>query len=128
MVAHAIDLRFDIVVDRGTEEDRDGEEIADFADVMLNVRNAKQMPVTIELRQLSNAEPGAKIVNSSRRVGRKFGDYAWRFRVAANSADTLTYRLRTPYPEEEDEPAAKGADMVLRWHRTEVRVPIVPVN
>jgi hypothetical protein len=28
----------------------------------------------------------------------------------------------------EFEPAAKGADMVLRWHRTEVRVPIVPVN
>jgi hypothetical protein len=28
----------------------------------------------------------------------------------------------------EFEPAAKGADMVLRWHRTEVRVPIAPAK
>jgi hypothetical protein len=103
-VARALDLQFDIVVDRDTEEDRNGEEIADIADVILSVRNAKPMPVTIELRQLIDAEmPDAKIVNSSRRVGRKFGDYAWRFRVAANSADTLTYRLRVPYPDEDDE-------------------------
>lgn len=26
------------------------------------------------------------------------------------------------------EPAAKGTEMVLRWHRTEVRVPIVPAG
>jgi hypothetical protein len=103
-VAQAIDLQFDIVVDRGTEEDRDGEEIADFADVMLSVRNAKRIPVTIELRQSINAEmPDATIVNSSRRAGRKSGDFAWRFRVDAHSADTLTYRLRLPYPDEEDE-------------------------
>jgi hypothetical protein len=104
MIAHALDLRFDIVVDRGTEEDRDGQEIAEFADVVLSVRNAKRTPVTIELRQLIDAEmPDAKIVTSSRRVGRKFGDFAWRFRVAANSADTLTYRLRVPYPDEDEE-------------------------
>jgi hypothetical protein len=103
-VAHAIDLQFDVVVDRDTEEDRDGEEVAEIADVMVSVRSAKQVPVTVELRQsLDAGMPNATIVNSNRRVGRKFGDFAWRFRVAANSADTLTYRLRVPYPDEEDE-------------------------
>jgi len=52
----------------------------------------------VEIRQMLDAEmPNAKVVASNHRVGRKYGDYAWRFRVPANSDDTLTYRLRMPY-------------------------------
>jgi hypothetical protein len=103
-IAHALDLQFEFQADEGTEENRDGEEIADFTDVLLSVRNAKQRPVDIEIRQALEAEmPDATIVNSNRRVGRKSGDFAWRFRVPANSADTLSYRLRLPYPADEDE-------------------------
>lgn len=103
-IAHALDLQFDVVVDEGEEEDRNGKEIGEFADVMLSVRNAKQRPVTVEIRQRLDAnKANATIVNSSHRIGRKFGDFAWRFRVGANSADTLSYRLRMPYPPDEDE-------------------------
>jgi hypothetical protein len=100
-IARAIDLEFDIVVDRGTEEDRHGEEVAEFADVVFNVRNAKPMPVTVELRQmLDNGALDSKIVASNHRVSRKFGDFAWRFRVAANGTETLTYRQRVAYPDD----------------------------
>jgi hypothetical protein len=103
-IANAIDLQFDFQADDGTEQNRDGEEIADFTDVMFSVRNAKQRPVDIEIRQALDEEmPDATIVNSNRRVGRKSGDFAWRFRVPANSAETLSYRLRLPYPDDEDE-------------------------
>jgi hypothetical protein len=96
-VARAIDLQFEVDVDRRTEEDRDGEEVADIADVVFRVLNSKQMPVTVEIRQMLDADtPNAKVVASNHRVGRKYGDYAWRFRVPANGGDTLTYRLRMP--------------------------------
>jgi hypothetical protein len=107
-IAHAIDLQFEFLVDEGKEEDRDGKEIAEFTDVMLSVRNGKTTPVAVEIRHAIDAGmPDAEIVNSNRRAGRKSGDFAWRFRVPANSADTLTYRLRMPYPADEDEDAEK---------------------
>jgi hypothetical protein len=104
--AKALDLQLELLADQGKEEDREGEYIADVTDVLLSVRNAKQWPVDIEIRQALDAEmPDATIVNSNRRVGRKSGDFAWRFRVPANSTDTLSYRLRMPYPADEDEDA-----------------------
>ena len=102
-LARALDLTLAVDVDEDTEK-RKGEDVADLADVRLSVLNAKSVPVTIEIRQVVDAgDAGARIVKSNHRVGRKFGDYAWRFRVPANGDGSLNYVLRVPYPVEEDE-------------------------
>jgi hypothetical protein len=96
-LAGAIDLGLEISVDESDEEDRDGDEIAHVADAEIRIANAKGIPVTVEIRQqLGEYSANAQIKRASHSTIRKFGDFAWRVRVPANSADTLTYRLRLP--------------------------------
>lgn len=95
-VAMARDLAMDITVDAAATEELDAAKLEARADVRLRALNAKGVPVSIEIRQANDAyHPNAKIVKSNRRVGRKFGDFAWRLRVPANNAATLTYRIET---------------------------------
>jgi hypothetical protein len=86
-VARALDLQVIVSVDDAFEKR--------IADVELQVMNAKGVPVNFEVRQyIEDETTDTKIENSNHRVGRKFGDYAWRFRVPANGSDSLTYRFR----------------------------------
>ena len=51
----------------------------------------------MEIRQALNEDiANAKVVKANHRTTRKFGDFAWRFTVPANSTADLTYRLRIP--------------------------------
>jgi len=87
-------------VKQDSEENRSGDETARIADVDLHVLSAKSRPVTIEIRQvLDDYSANAKIEKSNHRVGRKYGDFAWRFTVPAHGAGDLTYRLRVPEPD-----------------------------
>lgn len=91
--AGAIDLTMRVDLD----DDPEDAGTADVADVTIAVANAKPRPVSLEIRQaLDEDTANAKIVKSNHRVTRKFGDYAWRFTVPANSAGDLTYRIRVP--------------------------------
>jgi hypothetical protein len=91
------DLAMDITVNSATTDELDASNLEARADVRLRALNAKGVPVTIEVRQENDRyHPNAKIVKSNRRVGRKFGDFAWRLRVPANDAETLTYRIDMP--------------------------------
>lgn len=92
----ARDLAMDITVDAAATDELDAAKLEARADVALRALNAKGVPVTIEIRQYGgDYHPNAKIVKSNRRVGRKFGDFAWRLRVPANNSETLTYRIET---------------------------------
>jgi hypothetical protein len=87
-LADAVDLAVDL--DSEDDEDHDDEEI-----ITLRAHNAKPWPVLLELRQ----EPGDpeapyRLLNASRRAGRKFGDWMWRLTVPANSIGELRYRIR----------------------------------
>jgi hypothetical protein len=93
--ADAMDLTLHIDIDDDLEDVDDDD--ADVADLTFTVSNAKPLPAQIEIRQALDEDiANAKIVKSNHRVTRKFGDYAWRFTVPANSAGDLTYRLRVP--------------------------------
>ncbi len=97
IVANAIDLAIDISVDAASTDELEAADLAARADVELRALNAKGVPVTIEIRQVNDRyHPNAKVVKSNRRVGRKHGDFAWRLRVPANDAQTLTYRIDMP--------------------------------
>ena len=93
--ARAIDLTMRIDVDDDPEDaGNDGSEVAD---VTFAIANAKSSPAAMEIRQALPEEfANARIVKSNHRTTRKFGDYAWRFTVPANSAGDLTYRIRVP--------------------------------
>lgn len=96
-LAMARDLAMDIDVDAASTDELDAANLEARADVNLRALNAKGVPVTVEVRQYGgDYHPNAKIVKSNRRVGRKFGDFAWRLRVPANNAQTLTYRIDMP--------------------------------
>jgi hypothetical protein len=86
--AKAIDLALHVDVDDDSDEVMDATFVAS---------NAKAWPVSLEIRQaLTEDTANAKIVKSNYRVTKKFGDFAWRFTVPANSERSLTYRLRVP--------------------------------
>jgi len=100
-IGGALDLQLQVAVDSDTEKNRAGHETAGIADVDLHVLSVKPRPVTIEIRQeLNEYSANAKIEKSNQRVGRKSGDFVWRFVVPANGAGNLTYRLRVPEPDD----------------------------
>ncbi len=77
------------------------EEGDDFADAEIRIANGKNVPVTVEIRQeFDEYMTGARISRASHRTIRKSGDFAWRVRVSANSAETIRFRLKIP--EEDD--------------------------
>jgi len=93
--ASAIDLTMRIDID--DDPRYSGEDNSDVADITFVVSNAKPLPVSMEIRQaLDEDTANAKIVKANHRTTRKFGDYAWRFTVPANSTGDLTYRLLVP--------------------------------
>jgi len=101
--ASALDLGVDIDVKPGSPEQMRAEGIMDRADVELRAINAKARPVTLEIRQrLYEGKYNTKIVNPSQRVGRKYGDFAWRLRVPANGSKLLTYRIELPRTSESE--------------------------
>ena len=103
-LAGALDLALEVRFQDGEEESRAGETLAEIAEARIRIANAKGVPVTLEIRQPVNryiAE--AKVTKSNYRMFRKFGDFAWRLRVPANSAAELNYRLRIPEPPEEED-------------------------
>jgi len=92
--ARAMDLMMRIEVDDDLDDVPDD---AEAADITFAVANAKPLPVAMEIRQALNEDiANARIVKANHRTTRKFGDYAWRFTVPANSAGSLTYRLLVP--------------------------------
>jgi hypothetical protein len=92
--ARAMDLALQVDVD---DDPEDVDDYAHTYDLTFAVTNAKPWPVAMEIRQaLDEDTANAKILKSNHRVARKFGDYAWRFTVPANSVADLTYRLRIP--------------------------------
>lgn len=80
----------DLMLEASYEEHPDEE----FTDVMLRITNAKDHPVTVEIRQEMPEDIPLRIERANHRTGRKFGDYLWRLKLAAHSVDTLTYRVR----------------------------------
>ncbi len=86
-LAGALDLALEVEVDEGD----------DFADAEIRIANGKNVPVTVEVRQeFDEYMTGALISRASHRTIRKYGDFAWRVRVSANSAEILRFRLRIP--------------------------------
>lgn len=102
LLANSLDLSLDYEIGEEDEHDREGTTIAGVAVVKVNIANAKGLPVTVEIRQTMNEYmQGVTVTRASQRTLRKFGDYAWRVRVPANSVGTLSYRLRVPEPDED---------------------------
>ncbi len=103
-LAGALDLALEYAIDRGEETDAEGARTARLVDAQVRIANAKELLVTVEIRQsLHDYTANATVVRSNHRTTRKFGDYAWRVKVPANAATTLTYRLRVPELDEDDE-------------------------
>jgi hypothetical protein len=93
--AQAIDLTMHVGLDDDPEDADDDD--AELFDISFVVSNAKSWPVAMEIRQMLDEDTAnAKVVKANHRTSRKFGDYAWRFSVPANSTGGLTYRLRVP--------------------------------
>jgi hypothetical protein len=100
-LAGALDLALEYRFDHDDDEDED---MAEFHDAEIRIANAKEMPVTVEIRQQLHEDTAhATVARSNHRTKRKFGDFAWRVKVPANAASMLSYRLRLPEPAEEDE-------------------------
>ena len=96
-VARALDLGLEINVERPSPAELRDANRAELADVELRAFNAKGVPVTLEIRQHFDAyTPGVTVPNSSQRLFRKYGDFAWRLRVPANGTSALTYRIEAP--------------------------------
>jgi hypothetical protein len=94
-LAGAVDLSLDIRIDSDSaRKEKDGNNVT-LANAEIMIANAKGVPVTVEIRQtLHRYIANAQVVRANHRTLRKHGDYAWRLRVPANTADTLTFRLR----------------------------------
>jgi hypothetical protein len=96
-LANALDFGLTIDVAQADSGELKELNLGDRADVDLRAFNAKGVPVTLEFRQYVGQWMGeVTIPKSSRPAHRKYGDYAWRLRVPANSSRSLTYRLETP--------------------------------
>ena len=104
-LAGAVDLALQTHLEQRRDTDQDGERAGNLAEAAIRIANAKQVPITIEIRQRSDPYSAglAQVLKSSARTYRKKGDYAWRVRVPANTDGTLTYRLRVPEPKEDDD-------------------------
>jgi hypothetical protein len=102
-LAGALDLAIEYTLDRGDEKNSADEEIAALHDVRMRIANAKEVPVTVEIRQPADDwAGGTTIAKSNRRATRKSGDHLWRVRVPANADAALTYGLRVPKPPKDD--------------------------
>ena len=84
----ALEIQFEDIYDEDVFEDD-----SDFVDVSLMVSNAKPRPISLEVRWSVPEDEYWEISGSNRRAGRKHGDYVWRWRVDANSRDSLRYRM-----------------------------------
>jgi hypothetical protein len=94
-LAGAVDLDLGVTVDADSEENSLRATETHIARTQVRIANAKGVPVTVEIRQRVHEHfANARIVRANHRTLRKFGDYAWRLRVPANSAETLDYEIR----------------------------------
>jgi len=89
----ALELQFEEMYDEDVFEDD-----SDFFDVALLVSNAKPRPISLEIRQTIPEDEEWVITGANHRTGRKHGDYVWRWRIDANSRDSLTYRMVEKLP------------------------------
>jgi hypothetical protein len=88
LVARSVDLTYELDVDAVSRE---------TTDATVRFTNSRDTPVDVEVRQMMASQaPGATVVKASARTTRKHGDFAWTVRVPANSAGTLSYRMRVP--------------------------------
>ena len=98
-VSKAMDLGLEIDANAGSAEELRENALDNRADVELRAFNAKNAPVTLEIRQhIETYGPDPVLSNSSDLFRRKDGNYVWRLRVPANGMKVLTYRVEVPKP------------------------------
>ena len=98
-VSKAMDLGLEIDANAGSPEELREKALEERADVELRAFNAKNVPVTLEIRQqIESYRPDPILSNSSDLFRRKDGNFVWRLRVPANSMKVLTYSVEVPKP------------------------------
>jgi hypothetical protein len=98
-VSKAMDLGLEIDANAGSPEELREKALEERADVELRAFNAKNVPVTLEIRQqIESYRPDPILSNSSDLFRRKDGNFVWRLRVPANGMKVLTYSVEVPKP------------------------------
>lgn len=92
-VAMALDLGLEIDATEATRDELRNTGLEERTDVELRAFNGKRVPVSLEILQYGGDQANSKVRRSSQRVGRKYGDFAWRLRLPANGSKILTYRI-----------------------------------
>ncbi len=98
-VSKAMDLGLEIDANAGSPEELREKGLDERADVELRAFNAKNVPVTLEIRQqIERYGPDPILSNSSDLFRRKDGNFVWHLQVPANGMKVLTYRVEVPKP------------------------------
>jgi hypothetical protein len=94
-IARALNVSAEFRSDEIEEENDEREE--NRASVAIDYRfvNNKAVAITMEVRQaIGSYWANPRIVKSNLRAGRKYGDFAWRFRISPGAEQRLLYTLQ----------------------------------